>query len=100
MIDLTSLLEALTALAAALLTAFVIPWLRDRTTAQQQESLRTWAEIAVSAAEQMYRSGGGQEKKAYVLAFLEGRGYRMDDEAVEMAVEAAVLDLRRRRECA
>ena len=37
MIDLTSLLEALTALAAALLTAFVIPWLRDRTTAQQQE---------------------------------------------------------------
>ena len=100
MIDLTSLLEALTALAAALLTAFVIPWLRDRTTAQQQESLRTWAEIAVSAAEQMYRSGRGQEKKAYVLAFLEGRGYRMDDEAVEMAVEAAVLDLRRRRECA
>ena len=52
----------------------------------------------MSAAEQMYRSGGGQEKKAYVLAFLEGRGYRMDDEAVEMAVEAAVLDLRHRRE--
>lgn len=93
MIDLTSFFEALAALAAALLTAFVIPWLRNRTTDQQRESLRTWAEIAVAAAEQLYRSNQGQEKKNYVLSFLEGRGYRMDDEAVHLAVEAAVLAL-------
>ncbi|MBR1689210.1 MAG: holin [Oscillibacter sp.] len=91
--DLTPIFEALTALAAAVLTAAVIPWVRARLGAERMAELLDWVRIGVAAAEQLYRGGNGSEKKQYVLRFLEERGYAADSGAIDRAIEAAVLEL-------
>mgnify|MGYP000306138428 CR=1 FL=1 len=53
-IDLTSIANAVIALIAAIITAFVIPWIRSKTTAAQFEKIKMWVTVAVEAAEQLY----------------------------------------------
>ena len=91
--DITEILNAAVTLIAALVSTFVIPWLRERCNAQQVERLMLWAEIAVAAAEQLYGDLDGEKKRQYVLDFLNSRGCKLDGEAVEKALEAAVLRL-------
>ena len=77
MYDITPIIESVAALIAALITAFVIPYIRSKTTAQQQAEINAWVKIAVSAAEQIYKgSGRGEEKKAYVIQWLREHGIR------------------------
>ena len=96
-IDLTSIANAVIALIAAIITAFVIPWIRSKTTAAQFEKIKMWVTVAVEAAEQLYTgSGRGAEKKAYVVEFLNGKGFKIDkiDAAtLDNLIEAAVFDL-------
>lgn len=76
-IDLTSIANAVIALIAAIITAFVIPWIRSKTTAAQFEKIKMWVTVAVEAAEQLYTgSGRGAEKKAYVVEFLNSNARR------------------------
>lgn len=71
--NITPIIETVFALIAAVITAIVIPYIRSKTTAQQQTEINAWVRIAVSAAEQIYvGSGRGQEKKAYVINWLAG----------------------------
>lgn len=93
MTDLTSIINAFIALCAALVTAFVIPWVKSKTTAQSRETLLTWVNIAVSAAEKLYKTTEAQEKKQYVLRFLANKGYDLNDEEIENTIEAEVLKL-------
>lgn len=95
MIDITSILTAVIALACALLTAFVIPWIRVNTTVNQQKGLQAVIKIAVTAAEQLYTgTGRGAEKKLYVLKWLEDRGLIYDQATLDAAIEAAVYELK------
>lgn len=93
MMDLTPVCNAFIALLAAIITAFFIPWLKSRTSAQDREAMLVWVDIAVAAAEQLYHNLNGAERKAYVLDFLAGKGYRINDQALGSAIEAAVLRL-------
>lgn len=92
--DITTIIEAVFALVAAVITAIVIPYIKSRTTAQQQAEINAWVKIAVAAAEQIYTgSGRGEEKKAYVLNWLAEHGITMDDDRINALIEAAVYDL-------
>jgi hypothetical protein len=91
--NLTPILNAFIALCAALITAFVIPWLKKKNSAQGTENLLTWVNIAVTAAEQLYTSKQGTEKKLYVLNYLASKGYTVNTEDIENAIEATVLSL-------
>ena len=94
MIDLTALVQAVIALIAALISAFVIPWLKRKICAEKLAEVSTWVEIAVEAAEQLYEgSGRGAEKKEYVIQFLQQKGYTVDMAAIENMIEAAVYNL-------
>lgn len=63
--NITPIIETVFALIAAVITAIVIPYIRSKTTAQQQTEINAWVRIAVSAAEQIYvGSGRGQEKES------------------------------------
>ena len=93
MIDLTPIYNAVIALAAAFVSAFVIPWLKRKTDEQEREELLRWVEIAVAAAQQLYHHKDGAERKAYVLDFLESKGYMVDTAEINSAIEAAVLKL-------
>ena len=50
--------------------------------------------IGAAAAEQLYKGAGrGEEKKQYVIDFLKQKGFKVDEESVINAIEAAVKQL-------
>lgn len=98
MTDLTPIINAVIALAAALITAFVIPWIKKNTTEKDREEMLKWVEIAVMAAQQLYHQMEGEKRKEYVLKFLSEKGYDISSADVENAIEAAVLNLHRQLE--
>lgn len=92
--NITVIINAVIALIAAVVSTFLIPWIKSKTTAQQREELVAWVKIAVSAAEQIYiGSGRGADKKRYVLDFLANNGFTVDTDSVNAAIEAAVKQL-------
>lgn len=91
----TPLVQAVIAAAAAAVTAFVIPWIKSKTTQQNREDLLKWVEIAVMAAQQMYHQLDGDRRKEYVRNFLNAKGYDVTSKEVDSAIEAAVLKLHR-----
>lgn len=94
MFDITTIVEAVFALIGAVITAIVIPYIKSRTTEQQQKEINAWVKIAVAAAEQIYSgSGRGEEKKAYVLNWLKEHGITVDESKLNAMIEAAVYDL-------
>lgn len=94
MIDLTVIVEAVLTLCIAAVSAFVIPWLKRKVSAEKLAEVSEWVQIAVTAAEQIYNGPGcGAEKKAYVLKFLNDRGYTVDMDTIENLIEAAVYEL-------
>lgn len=94
MTDITPIVNAVIALAAAVVTAFVIPWIKSNTTEKQRQQLISWAKIGVAAAEQLYKGAGrGEQKKNYVLDFLQEKGYNISVQEVNNAIEAAVQQL-------
>lgn len=93
MTDLTYIFQAITTLAVAIITAFFIPWIKEKIGSQNMDEFLRWVDIAVAAAEQLYESTDGDKKKAYVVQFLESKGFSIDTSAMNNAIEAAVLDL-------
>ena len=92
--DITTIVEAVTALIAAIITAFVVPYIKSRTTTNQQQQINAWVRIAVTAAEQIYAgSGRGEEKKAYVIDWLRKHGVTVDESKLDALIEAAVFEL-------
>lgn len=90
MIDLTPIFQAVVALLAALITYKLIPWIKSKTTEQQQNNLRSAAKIAVFAAEQIFGAGQGAEKLDYAMAALRRAGYNIDSTLAREAIEDAV----------
>ena len=86
MIDLTPILQAVLALAAALITYKLIPWIKARTTQEQQNLLLSATSVLVFAAEQLYGAGRGEEKLDYVIRELEERGFTADRAAIEAVI--------------
>ena len=94
MFDITPIVEAVVALIGVVITCIVIPYVRSKTTAQQREELNAWIKIAVAAAEQIYQGAGrGEEKKQYVLDWVEDHNVTVDEDRIDALIEAAVYEL-------
>jgi hypothetical protein len=89
-------LQAIVTLAIAIITVFVIPYIKSKTTATQQANIKYWVSVAVSAAEQIYKAypKSGDEKKEYVIEFLESKGIKLTIEELEALIESAVNKLK------
>ena len=95
MIDLTEIIRAVIALLLALITSYLIPLIRRKADAQKLATLRLWVNIAVTAAEQIFKGAGlGEEKKAYVIEFLQAHGFTVDMEELDNLIESAVHELK------
>ena len=93
-IDITPIIEALIGIIAAVVSAFLIPGIKSKTTDAQRKELVAWTKIGVAAAEQIFTGDGrGQEKKQYVLDFLASKGLKVDEDSIDNAIEAAVKQL-------
>ena len=94
-IDLTPIINEVIMLITVIITAFLIPWIKSKTTESQQCSMISWARIAVAAAEQIFTGDGrGEEKKQYVMDFLKEHGFKIDETSVSNLIEAAVQELK------
>lgn len=92
--DITNILEAVIALAVAIITGLVIPLLRQKLGAEKLNKVATYVQIAVEAAEQMFReSGKGAEKKAFVIDWLAEHNIVIDDDKLDAMIESAVYNL-------
>ena len=89
--DITPIIKAVVALLATIITVVIIPYIKSKTTSQQQQRLNEWIKIAVAAAEQIYKGvGRGEEKKNYVLAYLAEHGVKIEESYIDAMIEAAV----------
>lgn len=91
--DFTPIIEILIALISAIITSFIIPILKQRLSAEKYENLKTWVGIAVKAAEQLYGSKTGKQKKEYVVSFLLSKGIVFDVDDVTALIESEVYKL-------
>ena len=94
MTDLTPIVNAVITLIAAIVTTFLIPWIKSKIDAAKLAQIVEWVGIAVRAAEQIYNeSGMGEKKKKYVLDFLADKGFTLDPNSINAMIEAAVKNL-------
>jgi hypothetical protein len=91
--DITEIVECMVLLVSALITTFVLPVLKQRLSDDKREKLAFWVETAVKAAEQIYGSKTGQQKKDYVVAFLLSKGIVADIDEVTALIESEVFKL-------
>lgn len=92
-INLTTIIEAAIALIVAVVSAFVIPWIKKKVGAEDMTDFLRWVEIGVAAAEQIFTSAATQAKKEFVLEFLWEKGFAFNEMEVDAAIEAAVIKL-------
>lgn len=94
-IDLTEILIAVITLLFGLAARYLIPYLKEKWGKEKFDNIKKWVEIAVGAAEMIYtESGMGEQKKAYVLDFLNKKGFNVDYDSIEILIENAVLELK------
>jgi formate dehydrogenase assembly factor FdhD len=91
--DYTELIQALITLASVVITGFLVPLLRQKLSAEKRAKLLEYVRIAVAAAEQLYGSKAGKQKKEYVVGFLLSKGVVFDVDEVEAMIESEVYKL-------
>lgn len=95
MVDLTQIIVAVLSLMLSLVSAFLIPYIKAKVTAEQFATIKLWVKVAVQAAEMLYvGSGRGEEKKKYVVEFLNSKGFTLNMKEIDNLIEAAVLELK------
>ena len=97
--DYTLLFKGIITLLTAIITIFVIPWIRSKISAEELAEIIKWVKIAVQAAEMIYKeSGMGPQKKKYVETFLADLGINYDEKQIDSLIESAVLELKKELE--
>lgn len=93
--DYTNILYAVIALLVALADAFLIPLIKAKIDAAKLAKILSYVKIAVEAAEKLFISEeeAGEKKKQYVLEYLQKKGIKFDEETIDNAIEAAVLEM-------
>ena len=86
--DVTDIIECIVMLISALVTGLLVPYLKQRLSDEKRQKLIFWIETAVKAAEQLYGSKAGQQKKEYVVAFLLSKGIVADIDEVTALIES------------
>lgn len=90
-IDLQPIVSALTALIAAIITTFLVPYIKGKISSQEYDRLMEAVRIAVAAAEQLFTSPqSGVDKKQYVQEFLAAQGYDVSQQEIDTMIEATV----------
>lgn len=72
--DITSILEVAITVISAILTGFLIPFVRSRLSAEKKERLEFWIQTAVKAAEQLFKGSektGAQKRTGSFSSFFQ-----------------------------
>ena len=92
--DITEITNTVITLAVMIITAFLIPAIKQKLTTEQRETLNAWVDIGVKAAEQVFtETKQGKAKRRFVINFLANKGYDINSDEVDLMIEAAVKQL-------
>ena len=93
-IDITEIIVAVISVLGAIVTAFVVPWIKTKTTTNQQIIIESFARAAVLAAQQIFGTEENQKKKDYAVQYiteqLKKAGITLDIDAISTVIEAAL----------
>lgn len=92
-IDITEIILAFISIIIALISAFIIPWIRSKFSKEKIKLFEDFVSLAVRAAEQIFSSEECVEKFNWVKEKILERGFTYDDETILTTIEAKVLDL-------
>ena len=97
-IDITQIVVAVIGVLSAVLTAFVIPYIKSKTTINQQTNIEAFARAAVLAAQQIFGTEENQKKKDYAVQYiteqLKKYGITLDADAISTVIEAALKSIK------
>lgn len=85
---------AIISIAGALVSAFVIPWIKQNISAKDLETITFWVRFAVRCADQLFTPEEWEKKKAYVTQYIIDKvaefGLKLSSEDINTLIEAAV----------
>lgn len=89
------LAQAIIALMSTLITAFLIPYIKQKTTLAQRQKLFSIVMICVQAVEQIAEAQGlkGIAKKEKVKEYLNAYGINLEGKELDAMIEASVYEL-------
>lgn len=83
-------------IVSVLVTGVLVPLLKQKYGKEKVLSVVEAVDIAVKAAEQIYKeTGQGNLKKQYVLMRLNEQGFKVTEKELDDMIEASVLELNR-----
>lgn len=92
------ILKIVISICAALITAYLVPYIHELKKDKRYGQLLDVIEIAVKAAEQVIGDGKGALKKSevtsYVNGWLKNAGLKITDDQLEHLIEAAVYAMK------
>ena len=93
--NITNLIVAIIGIVGTILTAVVIPLIREKLSNEQRENLYNIVMIACKAADQLAKTGvlDKAARHEHVIAFLESKGITYDVDEVNEMIESIVLEL-------
>ena len=92
-VDWSPLFNGLIALAGVILTAYIIPLLKQSLSSKQLENVRLAVNTSVRAAEMLFSTEQGEAKKKWVLDYLASQNIVVDEEQLNALIEEAVYEL-------
>ena len=83
----------------AIITYFIVPFIKSSVSEKQLAQYKEWANLAVKTAEMLWReTGHGEDKKAYVVSFLNDMFNKnkvvITEQQMEILIEAAVKEMK------
>ena len=93
---------ALIPVLGAIVTYFIVPFLRTKISTEKLVQYKEWATLAVKAAEMLWvETGHGADKKAYVVEYLNDLFNKnkivITEEQINVLIEAAVQELNKNK---
>lgn len=83
-------------IVSVLITGVLVPLLKQKYGKEKVLSVMEAVDIAVKAAEQIYKeTGQGNLKKQYVLMRLNEQGFKVTEKELDDMIEASILELNR-----
>ena len=81
-------------IAGALVSAYVIPWIKANISAKDMDTIVFWVRFAVRCADQLFTPEEWEKKKSYVMAYIIDKvaqlGLKLTEEDINTLIEAAV----------
>lgn len=91
-------LKLLVMVAALLISTYIVPWIKAKIGEAKLAEVKLWAEQVVLMVQQVYKGWTGDDKKQFVVDFLERlliqKNISISDEQLDILIEAAVKQMK------